>query len=190
MRKLSEQILLFLLFTSFVRCNSTKGKIADGKLLESEASKKIDSTNEERRKRLELQLRHADTILLVSHEQTYGPIFNKKNKSSTEAKRIVEDGIINKKAIHKTRLIEGQEKEKLISILTAEVKGPPIALASCFDPHHALILISKKSISYIEFCFSCGGVSTDKLEISSGDFDMEKWDRVFNYIDNKIPNKE
>ncbi|MCE3282058.1 MAG: hypothetical protein K0Q66_795, partial [Chitinophagaceae bacterium] len=44
-----------------------------------------------------------------------------------------------------------------------------------------------RKLSYLEFCFTCGGVATDSLEISSSDFDKEKWDKVYKYIDNKIP---
>jgi hypothetical protein len=185
-----EQIFIPLFLACFASCNSTEKRIIDEKLLQTETSQKIKSTNEDRQNRLELQLRNAHTILLVSHEQTYGPIFNKKDNGYIEAKSIVEDGIINKKVILESRLIAGQEKEKLISILTEKVEGSPIALATCFDPHHALIFTNKKDISYIEFCFACGGVSTDKLEISSDDFDKEKWNKIYTYINNKIQIKE
>ena len=157
---------------------------------QSESSQNSDTTSSNRFKKLKLQLENSDSILLVGHEQTYGPIFNKKDDSYVEAKRIVENGVINKRAIRTTSLIKDQDKEILINILTQQIKGEPIDLATCFDPHHALIVISKGQIAYIEFCFTCGGVSADKVDISSDDFDKEKWDKIYKYIDSKIPFKE
>ena len=186
MTTLIKKIILLFLPTCFIGCNSMRNKDSDSKP-QVESSLKVDPTSENRFKALKLQLQGSDSILLVSHEQTYGPIFNKRNDSYVEAKRIVENDVINKKAIHTTSLIKDRDKESLINILTQKLKGEPIDLAHCFDPHHAIIVISKGRIGYIEFCFSCGGVSGDKVDISSTDFDKEKWDKIYKYIDSKIP---
>jgi hypothetical protein len=190
MKNLFKLIVLLLLYFNFIGCNYDSKKTINNNTLKSENLQKADSTNSNRFKKFELQLQSADSILLVSHEQTYGPVFSKKDSSYKEANRIVEDGILNKKVINKTILIDGNEKKTLINILTQKIKGEPIDLAACFDPHHALIVISAKDISYIEFCFICGGVATDKIEISSADFDKEKWNRVYNYIDGKMSIKK
>lgn len=188
MTRLFKQIALILLSAYLAGCNSMQERTVDKKS-QAESLQNTDTTNDKRFKKLKMQLQGSDSILLVSHEQTYGPIFNKKGDSYEEAKKIVENGVINKKVIQETLLIKDQDKENLIKILTQEVKGVPIDLARCFDPHHALIVISKGQIGYIEFCFTCGGVSADKVDISSYDFDKEKWDKIYKYIDSKIPFK-
>ncbi len=182
-----KQILLLLLSAYFIGCDPVKEKTTDSNS-EATSSQTLDPINNELYKKLKLQLQDADSILLVSHEQTYGPVYNKKGRIHDEAKKLVENNIINKAVIKKTILIEGKEKEALINILTQAVKGEKIESAKCFDPHHAFIVISKKDIAYIECCFDCGGVSTDKLDISSSDFDNEKWDKLYTYINSKIPN--
>lgn len=182
-----KQILLLLLSAYFIGCDAVKEKtIASNP--EAAPSQTADTITNDRYKKLKQQLQGADTILLVNYERIYVPVYDAKNGSHREAKELIEKGVINKDIIKKTVLLEGKEKEALIIILTQAVKGEKIELAHCFDPHHAFIVISKKDISYIECCFTCGGVSTDKLEISSEDFDNEKWDKLYTYINSKIPN--
>ena len=181
MKSLSQILSHFLVLicvTSCVPKNSEKGS----EELKRPSEKKVSS--------LKAQLESADTILLVTHEQTYGPVLNKKTKKYEEAKRLVLNNTINQKVIQEIKLIEGADRDLLSSILTQEIKGSPIILATCFEPHHAIILIKKKSVSYLEICFSCGGVSTDELDISSADFDNDKWDRLYKFIDPRIKFKE
>jgi hypothetical protein len=189
MTPLFKQIILILLSGYLVSCHSIQERTVDKKS-QAASLQNADTTNDNRFNKLKMQLQDSDSILLLGHEKTYGPIINKKDDSYKEAKKIVENGVINNKVIKETLLIKDQDKENLINILTQEVKGEQIVLATCFDPHHALIVISKGQIGYIEFCFTCGGVSADKVDISSGDFDKEKWDKIYKYIDSKVSFKE
>lgn len=189
MTPLFKQITLILFSVYFIGCNSIQEKAVDKKST-AESPQNSDTTNSNRFKKLKLQLEDSDSILLVGHEQTFGPIFNKKDDSYIEAKRIVENGVLNEKVIYASSLIKDRDKGALINILTQQVIGEPIDLAKCFDPHHALIVISKGEIGYIEFCFTCGGVSSDKLDISSDDFDKEKWDKIYKFFVNRISIKE
>jgi hypothetical protein len=185
MSLLFKPYLLLVISTGIIGCLSIKEKSV-GMQTEVQSSTIADSTTVIRYQHLAQLLQNADSILLVSHEQTYGQIFNKKNDSYTETERLVENGMLNRKLINKTVVIEGKEKDSLISILTQPVIGEQIDQARCFDPRHAIIVISKKDVAYLEICFACTGVSTDKLDISTADFDKAKWDAMYRFIDCKI----
>ena len=144
------------------------------------------SSSKEKANALSSQLEVADTIFIVTHEQTYGPILNKKTNKYEEAERLVINNTINQKVIQETKLIEGEDKKLLIDILTEEIKGSPISLATCFEPQHAILLVKNKNISYLEICFTCGGVATGDLNISSADFDDQKWDKLYKFINSRV----
>ena len=136
---------------------------------------------------LKVILSSSDTILLVSHDKTYGPIFEK-DKSDTVllAQPIVLNNTINRKLIHESRIIKGDSLRKLIAIITRPIDGDPISVATCFDPHHAFILIHNKQKSFIDLCFTCGGAATSNdIIFSFSDCDKRKWDELYNFIKNQ-----
>jgi len=145
---------------------------------------KITSPNLEN---LKVLISSSDTILLVSHDKTYGPIFDKNNLDTVVlAQPIVLNNTINRKLIHESRIIKGDSLKKLIAIITRPINGDPISVATCFDPHHAFILIHNQQKSFIDLCFTCGGAATsDDIIFSFKDCDKNKWDELYNFIKNQ-----
>lgn len=69
---------------------------------------------------------------------------------------------INHKIIKEQKVITGNDINILISILSVPKKEGDSYGASCFDPHHAIFIIRKDKISYIDLCFHCTGAATSE----------------------------
>lgn len=57
-------------------------------------------------------------------------------------------------------------------------KDNMIEQGRCFAPHHAIVIINKAKLSYIELCFGCINFSTSK-DIRLTDIEQETWEKLY-----------
>src|SRR5687768_15096159 len=62
--------------------------------------------------KLRTQLINADTIMVVSHEQTTGPVYDKKKSRWHDAPDLIVDGRVNESLIHERRIVKGKQLEE------------------------------------------------------------------------------
>jgi hypothetical protein len=124
-----------------------------------------------------LKLTQADSIHLVSHENDVDPLTGK-----SKSPFIKEDSTINTKAIKESITIGKGSALKLYNILISDW-GNTIEPASCFTPHHALLIYKNGICSYIDICLGCRtyAVSADLkgLKILT---DQDSWKGLYTFL--------
>ncbi|MEO6233326.1 MAG: hypothetical protein ABJB11_18625 [Ferruginibacter sp.] len=128
------------------------------------------------------KIEQADSILLVSHEDTQGiSLVNDLGKSIPLPKLIVSNKP-NYKIFKESHLLSNQEKDTLIRILQRPFKDREIVIGKCFVPHHTIFIFKNGKTSYIDICFECLGFETsaDLKELYA--FDNQKWTELENYF--------
>jgi hypothetical protein len=180
----SVRIFCLVLVASFYSCQTgdkNKAETADKKengLIDSIAVKTNNLT--ELRKRLA----DADTVLLVSHENTTEPVYNKKTGKSSEAPELMINGFPNSKVMREEKLIQREVLTTLSEILTSPPNIDSISpQAKCFSPHHAIFIIKEGHYSYLDICFSCNSLAvSNDLSVSHDDFDNKKWKALYDFV--------
>jgi hypothetical protein len=166
-------ILPLLLMGALMSCHSSSGGAIDS----AATGPKADSQKEVNLLLLE-KIKKADTLLLVSHA---GTNFDKLKRKEIYPE-LISRKKINRKIIYEQKAIAGAEIDSLCKILSMPVNDSDIVIAKCFDPHHAIYIISKTEISYIELCFHCWSLdrSGDLSQIKG--YDEEKWEAIYRFF--------
>ena len=127
----------------------------------------------ERIEKLKLKLADSDSIILVSYDDV---------NNSNEISPILDNGKLNLSSVHEKKVIDHKSLNKLLDILSAPFKQAEDA-ASCFMPHHAIILVRRNVYSSVEICFQCRQIRTSPdVELTNYDLDRNKWRQLKLYF--------
>ncbi len=161
--KLIELKILIILLFSIVGCN--KKKNINQTVSNRIVAHNIDSINMIKKKFLE-----SDTILLIRHT---GRIETGVNPQNENPPIMINERINN--SIIKTKYVA---KRKDVDILLESIfdsTNEYIPKKCGFNPHHAIVLIKAKKISFINICFACEEFETSKDLIWIRNFSFKNW---------------
>lgn len=109
----------------------------------------------------------ADTVLLVTHEQTEGAVIRDEQTGKyVYADTVVVNDRPNFRVITKSKLLSTAQRQQLVSILRSPFQDKTIETCKCFVPFHAIVAIKNKSAIYIEICFACNSLRTSEKTAS------------------------
>lgn len=124
---------------------------------------------------LKRSIQNADSIILVSHEQTEGiSIIDKKSRGKTSADKIIVRGVLNDKIIHQKQNFPDSLRRMLIDLLTKPVTDKRIETCRSFIPFHAIILFNKGIASFIDVSPGCNLFSYETMKKRSGPYYIDK----------------
>jgi len=88
---------------------------------------------------------------------------------------------INKKILREQIVLTENDIDTLTQILLMPTNDSDVIYARCYYPHHAILIISKGKISYIDLCFHCFSLSTSEdLKLIEG-YDEPKWEALLSF---------
>jgi hypothetical protein len=121
----------------------------------------------------------ADSVVMISHRTTAGPVYDEKTGKTVNAPPLIISGKLNNSIVLESKKIDQATKAKLATLLMKKRKSGPIEMAKCYIPHHSIVIYRKGVISFVEVCFGCMGLRTSKdIRLSESDFDEKKWDEL------------
>jgi hypothetical protein len=126
---------------------------------------------------LSLKFKKADSVLLVSHEDTEGVVIVDDAGNRSPPPGLIIKGKPNYKIIRERQIIGGKQLDQLIQILSRPIKSG-IDEAKCYMPHHSIFLFKNGKLSYIDVCFSCRKFETSGDLKKINQFDEPKWEEL------------
>lgn len=141
-------------------------------------------------KLLQQKIQLADSVLLISHEITFGfavtedkPIGDK-SKELPAPKYFIK-GKLNGRIINEQALLTDTAKLTLTKILVRQVLKKKWTPSTCDQPRHSIIVYKNNKQSYIDICFGCRRVHTSKdIDFSEFYMDEKKWEQLKNFFKN------
>ena len=127
------------------------------------------------------KLESADSILLVSHQDTEGVKVVDSLGRNVALPALIIRNTPNYKIFTERKIIDSAERNTLVKILE-HPSGKKIEIGMCFMPHHAILIFKSGNVSYIEICFGCRRFETSKDLKKLGAFDSPKWAELEAYF--------
>src|SRR5579863_5814126 len=127
---------------------------------------------------LSLKFKNADSVLLVSHEDTKGVTIVDDAGNRIPLPELMIKGKPNYKIITERQIISGKQLDRLIQILNSPDTSRVIEESKCYMPHHTIFLFKNGKLSYIDICFSCRRFETSDDLYRISKFDDRKWDEL------------
>jgi hypothetical protein len=131
---------------------------------------------------LSVKMKNADTVLLVSHEVTAGVQIEDSLGNRMSLPKLIVNGRPNNAIIKEQQIITGAQLDTFTKILVRPFADRTIETGKCFMPHHAVFIIKKSQISYLDICFGCRGFNTSKDLRQLYAFDNRKWTELERYF--------
>jgi len=132
---------------------------------------------------LKSKLQNADTVLLVSHEETNGvKLVDENTGKEIPLPKLVVSGKPNNKIIIERQVVKDKQLDTLIQILARPFQDTTITTSKCFIPHHAIFIIKNGKISYLDICFHCRGFQASKDLEKVYSFDDRKWSELESFF--------
>lgn len=124
---------------------------------------------------LKLAIQNADSIFLVSHDQTDAIIIvDEQTGKKSLPQKVVVKGNLNNKIIHQKRNFPDSLKGTLINLLTKPVADRKIETCRTFIPFHSIILFRKGIASFIDVSHGCNLFSFETVKKSLGPYYIDK----------------
>ena len=127
---------------------------------------------------LSLKFKNADSVLLVSHEDTKGVTIVDDAGNRIPLPELIIKGKPNYKIIRERQIIGGEQLDRLIQILDSPDTSRILEEAKCYMPHHTIFLFKNGKLSYVDICFSCKRFETSDDLYKISKFDDRKWDEL------------
>ena len=118
----------------------------------------LSQDSADRYAKLQHLLLNADSVLIVSHEDTASIIESSDGTVSMDS--LLLNGKLNTSIIKEQAVLDKKKLTRLSRLLTAKMTRFLEQSAGCFMPHHSIVLIKKGKYSYIEICFQCHRLRT------------------------------
>ncbi len=128
------------------------------------------------------KIQQADSILLVSHEDTQGITLVDDSGKEISLPNLIIGHKPNYKIFKERLLINNQEKDTLIKILQRPFNDSEVEVGKCFMPHHTIFIFKNGKTSYIDICFTCLGFETSDDLKRLYAFDRQKWTELEEYF--------
>jgi hypothetical protein len=126
---------------------------------------------------LRLKFKNADSVLLVSHEDTEGVVIVDDAGNRSPPPRLIIKGKPNSEIIKERQIVCGKQLDELIQIINRPIKSGSW-VGKCYMPHHTIFLFKNGELSYIDVCFSCRKFETSRDLKKIYQFDDRKWDEL------------
>ncbi|HEV3413404.1 MAG TPA: hypothetical protein VG101_13060 [Puia sp.] len=127
---------------------------------------------------LSLKFKNADSVLLISHEDTQGVAIVDDAGNRIPLPELIIKGKPNYEIIKERQIISGKRLDRLVQILNRPLENRIIEVGKCFIPHHTIFLFKNGKLSYIDVCFWCRGFETSEDLNKICRFDDRKWDEL------------
>ena len=131
---------------------------------------------------LRAKLKHADTILLVSHEVTAGIVLKDSAGRHIPLPKLLVGGRPNYSIIKEQRVLSGAQLDTFIEVFARPFQSRTIEMAKCYMPHHAVFIIKNGKTSYVDICFGCQRFQTSKDLQRLNAFDNRKWTELYDFF--------
>lgn len=131
--------------------------------------------------KLNVQLLTADSVFIISHDDTNG-WFDNPDGSITPLQSLILDGKINRNIVHEIKVVSSGPLKELSKILTSTATD--VNASSCFSPHHSVVMYKNGDCAYIAFCFQCQRVRAHGVDFAISDMDDLKWKRLRDFLKN------
>jgi hypothetical protein len=128
------------------------------------------------------KFKNADTILLVSHDDTQGYAFVDSAGNRLPNPKLFLGNKPNYTIIKERRIISGRDLDSLIQILAGHFIDSIVTGSGCYMPHHTIFIFRDGELSYIDLCFWCRSFTTSKDLDEMHAFDKRTWDELENYF--------
>ncbi|WP_018341434.1 hypothetical protein [Cytophaga aurantiaca] len=128
------------------------------------------------------KIKAADTVLLISHKATAGEYYKDSTGKISPPPELIIANKLNGSIVIESKVLAGVERQTLSRILTQPLQSKNTAMANCFIPHHAILLIKDGKISYIDVCFRCHRFKESKDLENIEDFDNHKWNELKSFF--------
>lgn len=124
----------------------------------------------------------ADSVFIVSHEDTGG--FTENNDgSAAPLPPLILANKLNQSIIHESLLLRRESVNELYKILAIERDRYSEFSANCFNPHHSIVIVSRGHYSCIEICFRCRRVKAPAdLNFYETDMGDRKWKKLIHFF--------
>ncbi|GEM_PF-2378266 len=126
----------------------------------------------------------ADSIIAIRHINTSNGdimVVDRKGNYVQQPNLTLFDGQINDAVIEERVRLSDTEIEAFKNILIAKT-GFSIRGMN-FDPHHTILIYSKKKMSYIDMCFECQS-HVASLDLANFGFDETQWSSLQDFFKN------
>ena len=174
MRLFKLEIIL-LSFIAFAACKNNKSK--NQAAVQKSASSLVDSI-----RIIKDKFFNADTILLTGH---LGRVDSGDNSRVTNPAVII-NGKLNDSIIKTRYIVKKGEIDSMLSNML-DTSSEYVPKKCGFNPHHAIILIKGKSLSYINICFDCQEFETSEDLKWLNKFDFNNWKNLEAfYVNRKV----
>ena len=131
---------------------------------------------------LEKILLNADTVLIVSHDNTGITVTDDETGKDITPKLFI-NGKLNYAILHTQRIIKDSMRKKLLKILLLKNKSYKIVMTKCYMPQHAILIIKNHKVSFIDICFGCLKYEvSDDLRLFMRPFDINKWNELYQFF--------
>lgn len=138
---------------------------------------------QKRRHSLQDKLLPADSVVVVSHDDTNMSSVEKGTGKHIPPPRLVLNGRPNQKIIHERKTLADTAVQRLARRFTTNVRTGVIETGKCFMPPHAVFLYHKGQLSFINICFGCERPVVSKGNaLGETDFYFQKWDELYTFF--------
>lgn len=132
--------------------------------------------------KIKSELLGADSVFIISHEDTGGFIENSDGSASPVHPLILANRF-NDSIIHEKLLLKRKSVKELCKILAIEKDRFREFSAGCFKPHHSIVIVDRGHYSCIEICFECGRVKAPEgFDFSEVDMGDRKWKKLIQFF--------
>jgi hypothetical protein len=97
----------------------------------------------------------ADTILLVSHEQTDYIIVDEKTGKESEPAKVMINGRPNKKVITESVILSESARQTLLKLFDRKNADRTIETCNSFVPLHSILLLKEGKGCFVDISFGC-----------------------------------
>jgi hypothetical protein len=113
-------------------------------------------------------LETADSVLITSHEVTYGPQpIDPETGEADETPLVVVNNQLNEKIIKEKAWLTRHQIIELRKIVRQAPKKRT-EVNFCLEPHHAILAFHQGKISYLDLCFSCNNfISCPNIDVNT-----------------------
>lgn len=132
---------------------------------------------------LQTKLRNADSVIIVSHDNTNAYLTDKATGKRIPSPKLVMNGSPNETIIRKRKLLADTAVKRLAEIFVRSNGSGIVEMGKCFMPHNAVLIYAKQRLSYLDICFDCDRLIASKdIAINEADFDSRKWREFYEFF--------
>lgn len=141
----------------------------------------LTTTAQSRLNKLSEILFKADSVFIISHDDTGTPFTINNGKDSLP--KLLIKGKLNYKMVHERVALNDSLRKKLSKILLLKNQSYKIVMNMCYMPQHAILIKKNNHWSFIDICFGCLKYkASNDLSFFNIPFDINKWNELYQFF--------